>query len=170
MAAVATPPKPALETVIIFDPTRVSRYEVSQEILSFPDSSRPVAKDSKIEAIFMEKLILTFGVNTVKSSLLDLARKHPQSKKRLEELEASGAVRYFTPDAEILLSCSSDYTKPADAIEITRFNFDKAWLEQSQRREDRKAVLKAVNERLAQLNSTTRRKSPGEDMSGFSLI
>ncbi|WP_353258025.1 hypothetical protein [Prochlorothrix hollandica] len=168
--AVATLTKPPSTVVAaIFDPERIKRFQVSSEILAFPDSSRPPSKDSVVESISMGQLILTFGVNMVKLSVLEQARKHEATRKRLEELEMSGALRFFSPDAESYLGCSTDFTKDLEAIEVIRYTRDKAWVEQSLRRESRQPVIASAQARLKELTEqSTQRAGAMEDMSGFS--
>lgn len=171
MAAATTLSKPTNTVVAaIFDPERIKRFQVSSEILAYPDSSRPNSKDSTIEAISMGQLILTYGVNMLKTSVLEVARKHPATQQRLKELETSGALRFFTPDADDYLGCSTDFTKELEAIEVIKYSRDKAWVEQSLRRETRTAVITAAQNRLKELTTQSSRKSGAmEDMSGFSV-
>lgn len=168
--AIAAKPTAPSQLALIYDPTREQRYEISGEVLSFPDSSRPAGKESKVESISMDKIVLTYGVNMISSERLDRAKQHEPTKKRLEQLVTIGAVRYFAPDAEVVLGCSTDFTKEQEAIEIVKYVFNKEWLAQSQRCEKRPQVLKAVHARLALVESNYKQKAPAEDMSGFSLI
>lgn len=155
----------------IFDPQRLDRFEVSSEILFFPDSARPPGKESKIESIYMERIVLGYGVNMIKQSLLDMAKKHPATKKRLDELTRTGALRFIAPDAEVIMGCSCDFTKESEAIDVVRFTFNPEWLRLSDSRETRPQVHKAVRSRREEVENRIK-KAPSaiSDMSGFSLI
>jgi hypothetical protein len=123
------------------------RWKRSAEVVSYTAGERK-GTASKIPAITQKQIVFRPGVNMIDSEEYEKALAHAAAAVRLKNLIKCNAVKVVTPDAEVQLNCSTDFTDESIALEVVNAQQDEKWLEFSLKRDDRLTVLDAIKERL----------------------
>jgi hypothetical protein len=123
------------------------RWSRSAEIVSYTAGERK-GTASKIPSIAQKQIVFRPGVNMIDAEEYEKALTHTTAAVRLKSLVKCNAVKVVTPDAEVQLNCSTDFTDETIALEVVNAQQDEQWLEFSLKRDDRINVLEAIKERL----------------------
>ena len=126
------------------------RWPRSPEIVSYTAGERK-GTASKIPSITQKQIVFRPGVNMIDSEEYEKALTHTAASARLKRLIQCNSVKVVTPDAEVQLNCSTDFTDEAIALEVVNVQQDEKWLEFSLKRDNRMNVLDAIQERLTLL-------------------
>lgn len=139
---------------VLFDPSleptqkgALPRWKKSTEIVSYTAGERKNAA-TKVPSLQQKQIVFRPGVNFIPAEEYEKAIGQPAGA-RLKRLVAVGAIETVTPDAEVQLDCSTDFSNEAIAMKVVNAQYDERWLEFSLKREDRPAVLDAIKDRLA---------------------
>ena len=157
-----------MSIAVVYHPK--AAVQMGMQAFAYPvNQPNSTAKNASIRReVELNQLILRGGpngspmTNFVDPAVWDAVEGHDRNKEVLSRMKGQRALMIYRPDAETIVGCSTDYTKPEEAAAIIATCDNDVWLQLSMNRDTRQQVISAASQRFTERQQAKLRKQQNE--------